>query len=174
MPIVYVDYRNIGNLPDQLEYHLSAEKWNRIRNEIYSIVNNNTLFACAIEWGVCCLTGLFCVFCAHPCIDTALAEQRINDALVRLNRELFECQPVLSRQGPNISINTENIPPPKSVVIDSTGKATFVHPSAQVIYVSSIQPMEVTTNHTSPSSNVLPPPPPFVIDSAPPMQPSTV
>jgi len=98
-----------GQMPGDLGNFMSQSHWSAVCDCVNSSTANATCFACAAEWGCCCLTGFFCIFLCHPCIYKMIKDQQLQDKLHSLNYSLYGGKPVMSYSDSKIIINCGNI-----------------------------------------------------------------
>ena len=63
-----------GNVPDTLIGVITQEEYSSLCFAYRETENQTQCGACAFECGFCVLTGIFCIFCVHPCIQVAMAD----------------------------------------------------------------------------------------------------
>lgn len=63
--------------PETLQRFITQPEWDSVVLRFQNIENDSKCTACAIEWGVCCCFGLFCIFCCHDCVWGAVMENEM-------------------------------------------------------------------------------------------------
>jgi hypothetical protein len=71
-------------------------------------MSSGECMACAVEWGVCCITGFWCIFCCHACISQQFSINQVRGECNKINAMFFGGRPVFS-PGPSgcILVNTD-------------------------------------------------------------------
>lgn len=60
--------KSCGPVPPEIALYITQAEYTTVCSEVQQSDNEAMLMSCGIEVGVCFISGLFCIFCAHPCI----------------------------------------------------------------------------------------------------------
>lgn len=66
-----------GVVDPTLSQYLTAAQYNAIIAAQGTCRSNACCCACAVEWGVCIITGIWCIFCCHQCIEDSMMQSEI-------------------------------------------------------------------------------------------------
>jgi len=105
MPVIVIPHRVVsqGAPVPELNGFMDARLWSMFCADIRNVVGQGDCIACAIEWGVCCVTGIWCIFFCHPCIAGCINGDRVRQECNKFNAQHYGGRPVFSA-GPNSSI----------------------------------------------------------------------
>lgn len=62
-----------GPVPQEISAYITQAEYTVVCSEVQQSDSEATLLSCGVEFGVCIISGLFCVFCAHPWIEEMIA-----------------------------------------------------------------------------------------------------
>lgn len=64
-----------GHVPQEISAYVTQGEYSAVVTMYQQVESETQCMTCAIEWGICCCTGLWCIFCVHPCVQSMMAEQ---------------------------------------------------------------------------------------------------
>ena len=73
-----------SQMPPALQGIMDQATWNILAREMAEVEDNATMWTCLGEFGVCCVTGFFCIFCCHPCLHKIVAKQQAEEYVTTL------------------------------------------------------------------------------------------
>mmetsp|Transcript_24960 Transcript_24960/g.41599 ORF Transcript_24960/g.41599 Transcript_24960/m.41599 type:complete len:177 (-) Transcript_24960:186-716(-) len=154
-------------VPPQLQGSLTQAQFDAICHSVKSTQDEMCCISCAIEWGVCIFFGLFCVFCCHPCIQEAMAQEKLRQNLNQLNQVMFQSKYVLGYQGRNLIVNTANIPQQQPQQLQQ-GSTTVVQqaavavppPQGEIVYATVVPTASTPIPQVVKADDATAPPPP--------------
>lgn len=66
-----------GSVPVEIAAYISPAEYSSVCSEVNRIASESMMMTCGIEFGICCITGFFCIFCAHPCIQEMIISSNL-------------------------------------------------------------------------------------------------
>lgn len=77
VPIIIVPGQTTYMVPVELMNHINAAQYQEIVNAVLAAREKGCNYACMVEWGVCIVTCIWCVFFCHTCIENAMVESEL-------------------------------------------------------------------------------------------------
>jgi hypothetical protein len=65
---------NPQSIPANLNGLIDPNQWSHICTALVNRKGDSFCMTCAIEFGICCITGFFCIFCCHGCLENVVQQ----------------------------------------------------------------------------------------------------
>ena len=67
-----------GHVPQEISSYVTQAEYSAVVSMYQQVQSETQCLTCAVEWGICFTTCFWCIFFAHPCIQSMMSEQTMN------------------------------------------------------------------------------------------------